>query len=148
MEITCPECSKRFNVNDNQIPNKGRLLQCGNCKYKWFFKKSSISIDKNIDFNESKIPTQNIKKINEIKTNIAPSKKINKQNEKILNNTKKDFNKFNFFIFILILILAFIILIDTFKNPISYIYPDIYAIMNSLYETLKDLKLFFFDLIG
>ena len=148
MEITCPECSKRFNVNDNQIPNKGRLLQCGNCKHKWFFKKSPKSIDKNIDFNESKIPTQNIDEPDEIITNIAPTKKINKHNEKIINNTKKNFNKFKFFIFILILILAFIILIDTFKNPISYIYPDIYGIMNSLYETLKDLKLFFFDLIG
>ncbi len=147
MEITCPECSKRFNVKDNQIPNEGRLLQCGNCKHKWFFKKTLKSNDKNIEFNERKVQKQDVKEPDEIKTNIKLSKQVNEQNEKVESNTKVDFNKFKFFIFILILILAFIILIDTFKIQISYIYPDIYTIMNSLYETLKDLKLFFLDLI-
>ena len=42
----------------------------------------------------------------------------------------------------------FIIFIDTFKNQISYVYPDIYTMMSSLYETLRDLKLFFLDLIS
>tara|TARA_B100000965_G_C19300410_1_gene629925 strand:+ start:166 stop:573 length:408 start_codon:yes stop_codon:yes gene_type:complete len=134
-------------VKDNQIPNEGRLLQCGNCKHKWFFKKTLKSNDKNIEFNERKVQKQDVKEPDEIKTNIKLSKQVNEQNEKVESNTKVDFNKFKFFIFILILILAFIILIDTFKIQISYIYPDIYTIMNSLYETLKDLKLFFLDLI-
>jgi len=147
MEITCPECSKRFNVNDNQIPNDGRLLQCGNCKHKWFFKKSLKSNQKNIQFNERKIEKQIIEEQDEIKTNIDLSKQTNEQNEKITSNITVDFNKFKFFIFILISILAIIILIDTFKSQISYVYPDIYIIMNSLNETLRDLKLFFLDLI-
>ena len=147
MEINCPECSKRFNVNDNQIPKEGRLLQCGNCKHKWFFKKYHKSDEKYIEFNERKIQKQNIEEQDEIKTNIELSKQINVQKKKVTSNNKIDFNKFKFFIFILILILALIILIDTFKNQISYIYPDIYTIMNSLNETLKDIKLFFLDLI-
>ena len=148
MEITCTECSKRFNVNDNQIPNEGRLLQCGNCKHKWFFKNNTKSNEKNIEFNEKKLQRQTIEELDEIKTNTELSKKINEKNKNILSKTKNDFNKFKFFIFILILTLAFIIFIDTFKNQISYIYPDIYTIMSSLYETIRDLKLFFLDLIS
>ena len=147
MEITCPECSKRFNVNDNQIPEEGRLLQCGNCKYKWFFKKSNNSNEKNIEFNERKIQKKYIEELNKSKTNIEFSRKVNEQNDKVTSNIKTDFNKLKFFIFILISFLAFIILIDTFKTQISYIYPDIYKIMNSLYESLKDFKLFFLDLV-
>jgi len=148
MEITCTECSKRFNVNDNQIPNEGRLLQCGNCKHKWFFKNNTKSNEKNIEFNEKKLQRQTIEELDEIKTNTELSKQINEKNKNILSKTKNDFNKFKFFIFILILTLAFIIFIDTFKNQISYIYPDIYTMMSSLYETIRDLKLFFLDLIS
>jgi len=147
MEITCPECSKQFNVNNNQIPDKGRLLQCGNCKNKWFFKKNLKLNENNIEINESITEINESKEPDDININEKLSDKINVKSEKLTTNTKNDLNKFKFFIFILILILAFIILIDTFKIQISYIYPDINSIMNSLYETLKDLKLFFLDLI-
>ena len=36
---------------------------------------------------------------------------------------------------------------QTFKSQISLFYPNIINIMTSLYETLKDLKLFLIDLI-
>ena len=52
MEIKCPNCNKSFKVNDNMIPSKGRLLQCGSCSNKWFFKKKEIktlSSEKSID---------------------------------------------------------------------------------------------------
>ena len=38
------------------------------------------------------------------------------------------------------------ILLDTFKYPISLILPDIEFILESLYETLKDIALFVQDL--
>ena len=49
MIIVCPSCSKNFNVRDDQIPDKGRLLQCSNCKHEWFYTKNTIPIKENID---------------------------------------------------------------------------------------------------
>ena len=37
MIISCPECNKRFNIDQNLIPKDGRLLQCSNCMHKWHF---------------------------------------------------------------------------------------------------------------
>ena len=42
MIITCNNCNKQFNINSAVIPDKGRLLQCSGCNYKWFFKKKII----------------------------------------------------------------------------------------------------------
>ena len=39
MIITCNNCNKKFNLDSNLIPDKGRLLQCASCNHKWFFKK-------------------------------------------------------------------------------------------------------------
>ena len=39
MIIICPCCEKKFEVDGNLIPEKGRTLQCGSCDHKWFFKK-------------------------------------------------------------------------------------------------------------
>ena len=43
MLISCNNCHKKFDVNSNLIPEKGRLLECSNCKNKWFFKKEIIN---------------------------------------------------------------------------------------------------------
>ena len=39
MIITCPSCQRKFELDDNLLPENGRTLQCGSCNYKWFFKK-------------------------------------------------------------------------------------------------------------
>ena len=39
MIITCDQCDKRFEIESNLIPQKGRLLQCSSCSHKWFYKK-------------------------------------------------------------------------------------------------------------
>ena len=49
MIIVCPSCGKNFNVRDDQIPDKGRLLQCSSCKHEWFFTKNTIPINDNMD---------------------------------------------------------------------------------------------------
>ena len=38
MIISCPNCNKKFKIDQNIIPIGGRLLQCSNCKHKWHFK--------------------------------------------------------------------------------------------------------------
>ena len=49
MIIVCPSCGKNFNVSDDQIPDKGRLLQCSNCKHEWFYTKNTIPVNDNLD---------------------------------------------------------------------------------------------------
>ncbi len=50
MIINCPNCDKKFEIDKKLILPDGRLLQCGSCNNKWFFK---------IENNEEKnVPTQ------------------------------------------------------------------------------------------
>ena len=39
MIIICPSCKKKFEVDSNIIPEKGKLLKCGSCDQTWFFNK-------------------------------------------------------------------------------------------------------------
>ena len=43
MIIDCPKCDKKFELDQNLIPIDGRLLQCGNCSNKWFFKLKNLN---------------------------------------------------------------------------------------------------------
>ena len=36
MIIQCENCSKKFQVKDDDIPKEGRIVQCSNCSQKWF----------------------------------------------------------------------------------------------------------------
>jgi predicted Zn finger-like uncharacterized protein len=45
MIITCNNCNKKFDIDSNLIPDKGRLLQCASCDHKWFFKKEVLKND-------------------------------------------------------------------------------------------------------
>ncbi len=42
MIINCNNCYKKFDIDSNLIPDKGRLLQCAGCNHKWFFKKEVL----------------------------------------------------------------------------------------------------------
>ena len=35
MIISCPNCSKKFQVPDNAIPKAGRTVQCSSCSNEW-----------------------------------------------------------------------------------------------------------------
>ena len=145
MQITCPKCSKKFKVNHDLIPEKGRLLQCSSCNHKWFFTVTKKPTKEElIKLDEIESNTNNISDKKDIikKNLIKSSKKVVDE-----NHTKNETNKFKVFVFLLILLVAILIIIDTFKYQISLFYPNINTIMASLYETLKDLKLFVIDLI-
>ena len=43
MIIKCINCTKKFDVDPNLIPEKGRLLECNGCNHKWFFNKKIIT---------------------------------------------------------------------------------------------------------
>ena len=36
MIIQCENCSKKFQVKDDDIPKEGRMVQCSNCSQEWF----------------------------------------------------------------------------------------------------------------
>ena len=64
MIITCNNCNKKFDIESNLIPDKGRLLQCASCDYKWFFKKEALEntvspIDEDISIDSVNIFDQN-----------------------------------------------------------------------------------------
>ena len=152
MEIQCPKCNRSFKIDKSLIPEKGRLLQCGTCGHKWFFKNIVHETKtKNVNINEEYIlkKPEITKKIQNPKINI---------NEEQYNKTeikddirKKNVNKINyikFFFVIIISIVALILILDTFKDILIKIFPNIKILLNNLYETLKDISLFFYDLVS
>ena len=38
IHITCPNCKKTFEVEDNLIPSEGREVKCSACNIIWFYK--------------------------------------------------------------------------------------------------------------
>ena len=163
MIIECPACSKKFNIDEKLIPVEGRLLKCGNCEHTWFFKKEeNIKLEaENTKLNEIKenkleINTEPVeepvKQTNKIKKKI--SKKTSKKestSKELVSIDKSSISRENNIIkkifLIIISIIAFILLLDTFKNQISVIFPGILKMSDSLYLVINDLKLFIKDLV-
>ena len=147
MIITCPCGEKKFEVDENLIPDKGRLLKCGSCDQTWFFNKNvSVQTKPLIDkpANQKKIfyKDQNTDK-SVFKAPIKPGSELVKYNPKY-NFT---FGKFLSYIIVsLITFIAFIIILDTFKSPLSNLFPNLELILYNLFETLRDLILFVKDL--
>ena len=152
MEIQCPKCNRSFKIEKSLIPQKGRLLQCGSCSHRWFFKNIvNEIINETININEQNIPIKP-----EIEKKIEnPQINFNKEEHnkiKIKNNVrKKNVDKINyikFFFVIIISIIALILVLDTFKDVVIKIFPNIKILLNNLYETLKDISLFIYDLVS
>ena len=149
MIISCDQCHKKFEIDSNLIPKDGRLLECGSCNHKWFYKQDiedkteEIIIEpqlKNIE-EENIDPIQtNISQINELDTS-------SKKKEIVENKKIKKISILNIIIVFIISFVALIILIETFKDPISVFIPNIKFILSSLYEIIRDIILFFKDLI-
>ena len=153
MIITCEKCSKKFNIQDNLIPDEGRELQCGSCNYKWFYKKNenaislkneiSESLSKNYDFEYANNDLSSKKLENLDKAKYKDLKKPSVDN-KIKKKPKIIKNSLVF----VISVIALIVLLDTFKYQLNNYIPELDSILNNLYESLKDLSLFFKDLIN
>ena len=149
MIVTCPSCQKKFELDNNLLPENGRTLQCGLCNHKWFFKKKSEmgilekvdapNIIPEISISDKKISKELGTLKNQIDDQINKKKTINDKNQNILRF-------FNYFIVLIISFVALIIFLDTFKNNLSVIFPNLELFLYNLFETVKDLKLFFNDL--
>ena len=152
MIITCPWCEKKFEIADNLIPDKGRLLKCGSCDKTWFYKKETKLHDTiSTEIAEQKTPTKekNLdledKNINQLKQNLSNNKKS--QLVKYKPSSSFTIGKFlNYTIVSLITFVAIIIILDTFKTPLISVFPNLELILYNLFETLRDLILFVKDL--
>ena len=172
MIIECPNCSKKFNLDEKLIPQNGRNLKCSSCGHIWHYK-----VNLNIDNNNNKISevkntnsdiklSQTDEKDNEInkknkvknvldinKESISEEKteisKVERNNKKV-NNEKSSHIKmiFIYLIILVISLLGLILLLDTFRYNLSNVFPDVIPLFESFYETMLDLKLFFKDLIN
>ena len=146
MIISCDQCNKKFVIDSNLIPKDGRLLECGSCNHKWFYKQDIEDKTQEIII-EPQLKNIEEKNIDPIRKNISQIKELDTSSEKKEIIENKKISVLNIIIVFIISFVALIILIETFKDPISIFIPNIKFILNSLYETLKDIILFFNDLI-
>ena len=165
MIITCPNCNKKFKIDNSLIPDEGRDLQCGLCNHVWLYKieeenSKILKLKEEIDINdiETKVDKNNeeivenknpLTKIETELNNQKKEKNIEKQKEtKVSKNTENTGMKFfSYLIVFIISFVALIILLDTLKNPLINVFPGLEIILFNLFETLQDIKLFIIDLI-
>ena len=172
MIIECPNCNKKFNLDEKLIPKNGRTLKCSSCSHIWHHKVSlnidnnnnKISEDKNtksdIKLSQTDEKDNEVNKKNKVKDALDISKesisekkiedsKVEIKNKKV-NNEKSSQIKmiFIYLIILIISLLGLILLLDTFKYNLSNVFPSVIPLFDSFYETMLDLKLFFKDLIN
>ncbi len=149
MIIVCPSCGKNFDVDENLIPDKGRLLKCGSCNQTWFFNKYNQNMEIKPLINKFAEEKPNIKEKKIRKSTSNFSANIKKGSELVRYQPKYNFTFGKFLSYIIVSIITFvavIIVLDTFKSPLSNIFPNLELILYNLFETLRDLILFAKDL--
>ena len=153
MIIVCPSCGKNFNVRDDQIPDKGRLLQCSNCKHEWYYTKNTIPADDNIDELSKDDFTQESFGILDEAEDISDEVIVEDKTvelEKPKNIKKEKTTKINFFRLLLVFVIsfvAFVLIVDTFIMQISVYIPFAEKYLDNLYQSIIDISLFFQNLI-
>ena len=165
MIISCPNCNKKFKIDQNLIPIGGRLLQCSNCKHKWHFKiekkdeidDGSLKSEKVILGNKKvdiKInSTENVTLIEEnFKKELKKKEKVVKKTKKIKkeikqNSKDKPIGILNMTIIFIISFVAIVIVLDTFRIELSKYMPFLNPMLNSFYSIIVDINSFIKDLI-
>ena len=160
MIIECINCNKKFEVDPELIPEKGRSIQCGSCNHKWFYKKDTQETILEIN-NETPVENTNQEiKINKditedkVDTNKITEEIVKDKIESKKNDETKTLKKSNilskiisYLIVAIISFVALIIVLDTFKTPLNNIFPNLELLLFNLYETFEDIGLFLKDLI-
>ena len=143
MIIECTNCHKKFKVESSLIPESGRDIQCGSCNHIWFYKEKV-----NILSDPLKIDNQNFtdKEKNQENNEIFNETKI-KKNIKSNTNTFKYSMILSYLIVGIISFVALVIVLDTFKSPLSNIFPNLEFFLLNLLESLTDIFLFFENLL-
>jgi predicted Zn finger-like uncharacterized protein len=165
MIIDCIKCTKKFEVNASLIPDNGRTIQCGSCNHIWFYKlkieqsKNEIkpeitkpkSNNNDLENNKDDNVNEKLSKIEETINFENVDDTEPSSNELVSENKKTTFSvsKFlSYFLVFLITFFALIIVLDTFKTPLSNIIPGLEIFLYNFFETLKDLYLFIKNLLS
>ena len=152
MIIQCENCNKKFEIQDNLIPDDGRLLECGSCAHQWHYTPiTKLELTDEVQIKDEPTEQLIVKKtkkkskiIKKIYENDADDE-IDQTNE-IITTKEKNISFINFLLVGIISFVAIVILVDTFKNQIAYVIPNISLYINELHETLRDIFLFIADL--
>ena len=159
MIIICPCGEKRFEVDANLIPDKGRLLKCGSCEQTWFFDKnvkndqSDADLKKTISSTNKQFknsPSEAQKKTKKPQSERVSKVRNNQGSEIIKYESKLNFSFITFLSYILVAMISFIaliIILDTFKTPLYSYFPNLEILLFNFFETITDIKLFIKDLI-
>ena len=162
MIITCPNCEKKFKIDNSLIPEDGRDLQCGLCDHVWFYKIENENFV--LKLNDHAVDEVSEDQINQRerktykpsidKTVIEKKEKITEKtlvnNQKTINDNKAEKNRGNFLSYLIVItisLIALVVLVDTLKRPLINIFPRLEFFLFNLYETLQDIKLFIIDLL-
>ena len=142
MIIECTKCHKKFKVESSLIPESGRKIQCGSCNHIWFYKeKADISSDQLITDNQNLLEEEN-------KENNVILEKIPKKSKISSNKNNFSFSKILSYLIVgIISFAAIIVILDTFKSPLSKIFPNLELFLFNLIESLKDIFLFIKNLL-
>jgi predicted Zn finger-like uncharacterized protein len=164
MIIQCINCNKKFDVVSSLIPDTGRNLQCSSCNHTWFYKFINQAPTLNQKNNDEKVSIKSVDIIQKNEPNFdheidnGEEILINDQNLSVKKETTikpksnklSNFSLSNFFSFLMVTIItlaALIIILDTFKNPLSTTFPSLEILLYNLFETIKDISLFIKNLL-
>ena len=172
MIIQCENCNKKFEIQDNLIPDDGRLLECGSCAHQWHYTPiTKLELTDEVPIKD--VPTDEVpikdEPADEVPIKDEPAeeliiKKVKKKSKiikKIYENDsdneidqtneniktkEKNISFINFLLVGIISFVAIVILFDTFENQIAYVIPNVGLYINELHEILRDIFLFIADL--
>ena len=164
MIISCPNCNKKFKIDQNLIPIGGRLLQCSNCKHQWHFNIEKKKVIDDVSLKVEKEILEN--KTDQIKINQTDNNLLIKENsqkelkkEKVVKKTKKikkNINQnskekpiglLNMIIILIISFVAIVIVLDTFRIELSKYMPFLNPMLESFQAIIADINSFIKDLI-
>ena len=165
MIIDCIKCTKKFEVNASLIPDNGRTIQCGSCNHIWFYKpkieqskneikaeitspksnNNDLEYKKDDNLNEKLSKTEDTSDLENVANTRPTSVELINENKKTTFNISKFLS---YFLVFLITFIALIIVLDTFKSPLSGIIPGLEIFLYNFFETLKDLYLFIKNLLS
>ena len=151
MIIVCPCGKKKYNVKDELIPAKGRLLQCGECDREWFYSKNINTINQtNVEIPVEEMAQESFGIIENKYDHDEFEEDKTVELDKPKNIDKQKTKKINLFKLLLVFIIsfvAFILIVDTFIVQISEYVPFAEKYLDNLYQSLIDISLFFQNLI-
>ena len=147
----CPCGKKKYNVNDELIPAKGRLLQCGECDREWFYTKNINRINEtSVEIPDEEIAQESFGIIEDRYDDDVLEENKTIELEKPETSKKQKTKQVNFFKLLLVFIIsfvAFILIVDTFLIQISEYFPFAEKYLDNLYQSIIDISLFFQNLI-